>query len=40
MARVLVVDDEPDIVLFAQVNLELHGHEVRTAPDGEAALEA
>jgi DNA-binding response OmpR family regulator len=38
MAHVLVVDDEPDIVLFAQVNLELHGHVVRTAPDGEAAL--
>jgi len=40
MARVLVVDDEPDIVLFAQVNLELHGHEVRSAADGEAALQA
>ncbi|MFL6204996.1 MAG: response regulator transcription factor [Acidimicrobiales bacterium] len=40
MARVLVVDDEPDIVLFLQVNLDLHGHEVRTAPDGEAALRA
>ncbi len=40
MARVLVVDDEPDIVLFAQVNLELHGHEVRTAADGEEALAA
>jgi DNA-binding response OmpR family regulator/DNA-binding CsgD family transcriptional regulator len=40
MARVLVVDDEPDIVLFVQVNLELHGHEVRTAADGEQALAA
>ena len=40
MARVLVVDDEPDIVLFAQVNLELNGHEVRTAADGEEALAA
>jgi DNA-binding response OmpR family regulator len=40
MARVLVVDDEPDIVLFAQVNLELNGHVVRTAADGERALEA
>src|SRR5688572_89720 len=40
MARVLVVDDEPDIVLFVQVNLELHGHEVRTAADGEAAMTA
>ena len=34
MATVLVVDDEPDIVLFAQVNLELSGHEVRTAANG------
>jgi two-component system, OmpR family, response regulator MtrA len=40
MAHVLVVDDEPDIVLFAQVNLELHGHTVTTAPDGQAALTA
>ena len=40
MARVLVVDDEPDIVLFVQVNLELNGHEVRTAADGEQALAA
>jgi len=40
MARVLVVDDEPDIVLFVQVNLELNGHEVRTAADGEQAMAA
>lgn len=40
MAQVLVVDDEPDIVLFLQVNLELNGHEVRTAADGQAALDA
>ncbi len=40
MAKVLVVDDEPDIVLFAQVNLELNGHEVRTAANGRAALES
>ncbi len=40
MAKVLVVDDEPDIVLFAQVNLELSGHEVCTAGDGRAALAA
>jgi len=38
MAKVLVVDDEPDIVLFAQVNLELSGHEVCTASDGREAL--
>jgi DNA-binding response OmpR family regulator len=40
MARVLVVDDEPDIVLFARVNLELSGYEVRTAADGEQAMAA
>ena len=40
MARVLVVDDEPDIVLFTQVNLELNGHEVITAADGEQAMAA
>lgn len=38
MATVLIVDDEPDIVLFARVNLELSGHAVRTAADGEEAL--
>jgi CheY-like chemotaxis protein/DNA-binding CsgD family transcriptional regulator len=40
MANVLVVDDEPDIVLFAQINLELSGHVVRTAADGAEALES
>jgi DNA-binding response OmpR family regulator len=40
MAKVLVVDDEPDIVLWAQVNLELNGHEVCSAADGRAALAA
>ena len=32
MATVLIVDDEPDILLFVRVNLELAGHEVRTRP--------
>lgn len=40
MAKVLVVDDEPDIVLFVRVSLELSGHEVCTAADGVAALVA
>lgn len=40
MAKVLVVDDEPDIVLVAQVNLELSGYEVCTAADGAAGLAA
>ena len=40
MATVLVVDDEPDVVLFARVNLERLGHTVHEAGDGEAALAA
>lgn len=40
MTTVLVVDDEPDIVLFARVNLELAGYDVAEAGDGEAALAA
>jgi DNA-binding response OmpR family regulator len=40
MARILVVDDEPDIRLLAKVNLELDGHEVLVAGDGEQALVA
>ena len=38
--RVLVVDDEPDVLLLCRVNLEFEGYEVSTAPDGEAGLEA
>lgn len=38
MATVLIVDDEPDIVLLVRINLELAGHEARTAADGEEAL--
>lgn len=38
MATVLIVDDEPDIVLLVRINLELAGHQVRTAADGEEAL--
>ena len=40
MATVLIVDDEPDIVLFVRVNLELAGHAVRSAADGAEALES
>lgn len=40
MATVLIVDDEPDIVLFVRVNMEMEGHEVLTAADGEGALAA
>ena len=39
MATVLVVDDDADIVTFLKINLELDGHRVLTARDGEEALE-
>ncbi len=38
MARVLVVDDQPDIVRLVRDYLERGGFEVVTASDGEAAL--
>lgn len=38
--RVLVVDDEPDVLLLCRVNLEFEGYEVSTAPDGEAGFAA
>ena len=36
---ILVVDDDQDIARFVEVNLRLHGFEVRTAADGVQALE-
>ncbi|CAN5260518.1 hypothetical protein BH18ACT4_BH18ACT4_00400 [soil metagenome] len=39
MKRVLVVDDEPDILLLLCLNLEAAGHEVLLAADGERALQ-
>jgi two-component system alkaline phosphatase synthesis response regulator PhoP len=39
MATVLVVDDEPDILLLHRLNLEAAGHEVVLAADGVTALE-
>lgn len=39
MARVLVVDDEPDIRGLIRLILELEGHEVTEAHHGLAALE-
>ncbi|MEO5678971.1 MAG: response regulator [Acidimicrobiales bacterium] len=38
MALVLVVDDEPDILLMLRVALEALGHDTVLAPDGEAGL--
>jgi DNA-binding response OmpR family regulator len=38
VSRVLVVDDDPDIVDLLTINLETHGYEVMTAFDGEEAM--
>lgn len=40
MARILVVDDDPDILALVRIKLESSGHEVLTAADGEAGLAA
>ena len=37
--RVLVVDDDPDIVQFVRMNLELEGFEAETAENGRMALD-
>lgn len=37
--KVLVVDDEPDVLLLCRVNLEFEGYEVIEAADGEAAMQ-
>ncbi len=39
MARILVVDDEPDILLLLRIHLTAAGHETVLAADGEQALE-
>jgi DNA-binding response OmpR family regulator len=39
VVRILAVDDDPTILRLLQVNLEMEGHEVLTASDGNAALE-
>jgi two-component system alkaline phosphatase synthesis response regulator PhoP len=38
MARILVVEDEPDIAMGLEEDLKIHGHEVGVAGDGEVAL--
>jgi len=35
MARLLVIDDEPDVLLLCRVNLQHAGHDVLEASDGE-----
>jgi CheY-like chemotaxis protein len=39
MARVLVVDDEPDVLLLCRLNLQQRGHELLEASGGGLALE-
>lgn len=39
MARILVVDDEPDILLMLRMSLKGAGHDTVMAADGEMALE-
>jgi DNA-binding response OmpR family regulator len=36
--RVLVIDDEPDVLLLCRVNLEFAGHEVIETTDGKQAV--
>jgi two-component system alkaline phosphatase synthesis response regulator PhoP len=38
MTKILIVDDEPDILEFLQYNLEKEGFQVETAIDGEEGL--
>ena len=37
--RILVVDDDPDILEVVKINLELEGYEVDTAEDGREAVD-
>jgi CheY-like chemotaxis protein len=39
MSRVLVVDDEPDVLLLCRLNLQQRGHELLEASNGRTALE-
>jgi CheY-like chemotaxis protein len=39
MGRVLVVDDEPDVLLLCRLNLQQRGHELLEASDGGTALQ-
>ncbi len=38
MARVLVVDDDPDLLTLVEMQLRHHGHAVSTAASGQDAL--
>jgi CheY-like chemotaxis protein len=38
MAKILIIDDDPDMVLAAQMTLEAAGHEIYTAASGTEGL--
>ncbi len=40
MSRVLVVDDDPQLLSTLRINLTAHGYTVVAAPDGATALRA
>jgi two-component system KDP operon response regulator KdpE len=40
VTKILVVDDEPQILRAMRINLTAHGYEVAVAPDGSSALRA
>ena len=40
MAKILVIDDDPDMVLAVRMCLEDAGHVIRTAHNGKSGLEA
>jgi len=40
MPRILIVDDEPNIVLALEMLMQREGYEIRTVGDGERAVEA
>ncbi len=39
MSKILIVEDEPDMVLGLKDNFEFEGYEVLTAADGQGGLE-
>ena len=39
MAKILIADDEPDVLLIVAERLRRNGHEVEYAPDGTQAIE-
>ena len=38
--KILIVDDEPDILMITEIRLKASGYEILTAADGREALEA